>query len=140
MTKKFNSTLLSMGRRLDEPQKEDWKKHVGRLAHDYNCTTHSSTSYSYYYLMHGHHPLLPFISPECENREVDYYDEYMDNIREQLQEAYGLALQKSKVASSAQKEGYDEKAKGATPEVGDLVLVWKLGVKGKTKMLNKYER
>ena len=48
-------------------------------------------------------------------------------------EEQGLAPQKSKVASSAQKEGYD-KARGATREIGDLVLVRKLGVKGKSKV------
>ena len=142
MTERFNSTLLNMLRTLDEPQKADWKSHVNRLVHAYNCTTHTSTGYSPYYLMHGRHPRLPvdaLIGPESLDEEPDY-DDYIDNIREQLKMAYRLASARSKVASASQKEGYDKKVRGGAPEVGDLVLVRKLGVKGKHKIMDKFER
>ena len=103
-----------MLRTLDEPQKEDWKNHVGRLVHAYNFPLNMSQSYTTSCTTPPSPSCDTLIGPECENEEVDY-DEYMDNIQEQLQ--------KSKVASSAPTEGYDKKVRGATLEVGDLVLV-----------------
>ena len=89
--------------------------------------------------MHGRHPFLPvdaLIKPEEE--EMDH-NEYITRVREELREAYRLASNRSKVACASQKEGYDKKVRGVTPEAGDAVLVRKLGIKGKHKIKDKYE-
>ena len=143
ITERFNRTLLNMLRTLDEPQKENWKSHVERLVHAYNSTEHASTGYSPYFLMHGRHPRLPvdsLIGDIVIDEEDPDYDDFATELREQLQDAYRLTSSRSKVASASQKKSYDKKVRGVAPEVGDLVLVRKLGTKGKHKIQDKYER
>ena len=56
---RFNSTLCNMLGTLSDEEKSDWKSHLGCMTHAYNCTKHTSTTYSPYYLMFGRHPRLP---------------------------------------------------------------------------------
>ena len=73
-------------------------------------------------------------------KEEKDYDEYSDNIRAPLQEAYRLASSRSKIACASQKKGYDKRMHSVAPEVGDLVLVNKLGFKGKHKIQDKFKQ
>ena len=43
---RFNRTLLSMLRALPKDHKHDWKNHVNKVVHAYNCTRHESAGYS----------------------------------------------------------------------------------------------
>ena len=52
-TKRMNQTILAMLKTLPEHHKTQWKNHVNKLVHAYNCTKHSSTGYSPYYLTFG---------------------------------------------------------------------------------------
>ena len=52
-TKRMNQTMLAMLKTLSEHHKTQWKNHVNKLVHAYNCTKHSSTGYSPYYLTFG---------------------------------------------------------------------------------------
>ena len=56
---RFNSTMCNMLENLPEKEKADWKSHLGSMTHAYNCTKHSSTTYSPYYLMFATQPRLP---------------------------------------------------------------------------------
>ena len=55
-TERMNHTILAMLKTLPEHHKTQWKNHVNKLVHAYNCTKHSSTGYSPYYLMFGQVP------------------------------------------------------------------------------------
>ena len=117
-------------------------KWIGRahLVHAYNCMTHTSTSYIPYYLIHGRHPWLPVDTLIVPMKEEKAYDKYGDNIHAQLHEACRLASSRSKVACAVQKKGYDKRMRGVAPEVEDLVLVCKLGFKGKHKIQDKFDQ
>ena len=52
----FNHTLISMLRTLPESYKSNWKEHLNKVVHAYNCSQNDSTGYSPFYLLFGCHP------------------------------------------------------------------------------------
>ena len=135
-TERMNRTLLNMLRTMDDVSKTDWKAHLDRLMHAYNTTPHSSTGYSPYFLMFGRTPNLPL---DALLPERPCGDNYLDDLKHRLKEAYKTAIQTNEHARANQKKFYDRKVKGATPEVGDNVLVRKLAFNGKHKLEDKWE-
>ena len=56
---RFNSILIGMLEMLPPEKKSEWKNHIVRLVHTYNCTRNSATEFSPYYLMYRRQPHLP---------------------------------------------------------------------------------
>ena len=56
---RFNQTLLSMLRTLNDRDKLRWKDSINQVTLAYNCTKHDSTNCSPYFLLFGRHPRLP---------------------------------------------------------------------------------
>jgi hypothetical protein len=128
---------------LTEDKKSDWKAHLGPIVHAYSATRHDTTGYYPYYLMFGREPRLAVAvimnlwgHKQDEMSEV----EYASKLKKQLEYAYELASSKQEKASRKQKKNYDTKVRGATPQVGDRVLVKNVGVKGKCKLKDKWEK
>lgn len=140
VTERFNRTLLNMLRTLEVSEKEDWKAHVNRLCHAYNCTPHTVTGYSPYYLLYGRHPRLPLDALLGKQEEVhDDLDEYVVSLRKKLKDAYEAAASATEEARGKMKARYDKSVRGLMPQVGDLVLIRKWGLKGKHKLADKWE-
>ena len=139
ITERFNSTLLNMLRALDNKAKQDSKSHIQPLVHAYNCTPHTSTKYSPYYSMFGRHPHLPIDTLIKEDHTEQEITEFAGKLRGQLRDAYNMASAVNDKARQNQKRLCDRNTRGIMPQIGDLVLVRQLGLKGKHKLADKWE-
>ncbi|XP_048251763.1 uncharacterized protein LOC124124353 [Haliotis rufescens] len=141
MTERFNRTLLNMLGTLKPDQKYDWKGFVGPLVHAYNATRHESTGYSPFYLMFGREARLPIdLAFGIEiNKDKQTLTSYVKALKTRLEQSYKIATSASREAQKKQKTGYDVKARGATVQSGDRVLVKILAFEGKHKLSDKWE-
>ena len=75
-TDKINQTIINILKTLAERNKSNWKDHIQKSVHAYNCTTHSTTSYSPYYLLFGRTPKLPIdliiLSPAADHEQTTH--------------------------------------------------------------------
>ena len=94
---RINETVLSMLRTLPEKYKSSWKNHLSKVIYTYNCTRHSSTGYSSYYLMFGSKPRLPidlilrsqYSPPRCKQKK------YLEGRKKEMEVAFEVAVTKS---------------------------------------------
>ena len=140
---RFNQTLLQMLGTLEENQKSDWKAHVPTLVHAYNATIHDSTGYSPYFLMFGRHPRLAidaFLGLSPDTLSAKKQTEYARKLQERLHFAYRTAQKAAKFNAGKQKAYYDLKARHSCLKPGDKVLVKNVGLRGKRKIADRWER
>ena len=138
---RFNRTLLGMLRTLPEEQKADWKQHLNKLVHAYNCTKSDSTGFSPYFLLFGRSPRLPidiaFGISTTEGRG-DTYPEYARKWQEQMEEAYHRAANNARKGRTRGKKHYDRRAKPHPLMKGDRVLVRNMASPGGPAKLKPY--
>ena len=122
---RMNQTLLKMLRTLPENMKSRWPECVNKMVHAYNCTRHSSTGYSPFYLLFGREPTLPidlFLCTDESTKRKDH-SKFVKDWRRQMEEAYTIAQKKSTDKKLKDKERWDAGATLSCLEVGDRVLV-----------------
>ena len=129
---RMNRTLLNMLRTLPERYKTNWKDHVNKLIHAYNCTRHEATGYSPFLLLFGRTPRLPidlmFNLPEKE--EVTGYPAYVRKWKTAMQEAYSLASKSAQKAAEKGKKQSNKRIRSTVLSPGDRVLVRNLTPRG----------
>lgn len=93
MCERFNQTLLSMLRTLEEEKQSRWPEFLPALVQAYNATIHRSTGYAPSYLMFGRHVRLPVdIALGVENQQAYYeWDSWVSEHHQHLLYAYSLA-------------------------------------------------
>jgi transposase InsO family protein len=138
---RFNKTLIRMLSTLDEDKKSDWKSHVSPLVQAYNATRNDSTGYTPHYLMFGWHPRLPIdvffgMDPNC--RDGDHHT-YVSKLKNRMSSAFATASAEAKRIAEKNKSRYDEHVRFSRIDVGDKVLVRKVGIQGKHKLADKWE-
>ena len=128
---------------LSEEEKSDWKSYLGCMTHAYNCTKHTSTTYSPYYLMFGRHPTLPIDvefglnKPNCGDNSSK--SRYIQKLRRRLNYAFQKASKYSDQQASKYKLSYDKSVKGPQLHENDLVLVKIVAHKGRHKLQDRWE-
>ena len=140
---RFNQTLLQMLGTLENNQKSDWKAYVPTLVHAYNATIHDSTGYSPYFLMFGRHPRLAIdaflvLSPDTMSSKRQ--TEYVRKLQERLHYAYQTAQKTAQKNAEQHKASYDLGVRSSVLQSGDRVLVRNVGLKGKHKLADRWER
>ena len=140
---RFNQTLLKMLGTLENHQKSDWKSYVAPLVQAYNATKSDATGYSPHYLLFGWHPRLSVdaflgTSPS-QDKAATGPQTYGKQLKTRLQFAYDLAAKHAAKVSDKNKSYYDRKVRESVLEVGDRVLVRKVGLQGKQKLADKWE-
>ena len=73
---------------LSELHKSKWKDRIQKLVFAYNCTKHSCTGYSPYFLLFGRHPKLPIyiiLPTGCHVKGT--HKDYINKWKEQMKEA-----------------------------------------------------
>ena len=143
MAERFNRTLLKILGTLKEDQKADWKSYIGPLVQAYNATKHDSTGYSPHFLFFGWHPRISvdaYLGTDPNLDGVDNPASYVTKLQERMEYAYKVAGTNSSKRASLNKGHYDRKVRDNKLEVGDMVLVRKVGFKGRHKLADKWER
>ncbi len=129
---RFNRTLLSMVRTLEETQKSKWKEHLNKVVHAYNSTVHDTTGFSPFFLLFGREPTLPVNLPFPKRGEEGNQSHagYAEKWREAMQEAYAIAMQSMKKSAKRGQRNYNQCAWSSTLKPGDHVLVRNLTPRG----------
>ena len=141
MVERFNRMLLNMLGTMSEKQKSDWKSHVPTLTHAYNAAMHESTGFSPFFLMFGRHPRLAidaFLGIRSSEERKSHQD-YADKLKNRLSDAYKCASEEAANKGEKYKHYYDKGIRHSVLEVGDRVLVKKVGIKGKHKLADIWE-
>jgi hypothetical protein len=143
MPERFNETLMNMLGTLEEDRKSNWRAHVPALVHAYNSTPHSSTGYTPHFLMFGRHPRLAidaFLGIEPNRTKPTDKSTYVSGLRSRLNFAYKAASREARKQGQRHKKWYDLRVREAKVEIGDRVLVRNVGIRGKAKLADRWEK
>ena len=143
LVERFNRSLLQMLGTLEADKKKNWKDYLPSVVHAYNCTKHVSTGFSPYKLMFGRDPKLPVdleygLVSNSDPHDHDY-SSFVDSLNKQLEYAWNLASENQSISASKQKLRYDLKHHGASLQIGDRVLIRNVGLKGRSKLADKWQ-
>ena len=143
MVERFNQTLLNMLGTLQDDQKQDWKSYVAPLVHAYNSTKHDSTGYSPFFLMFGRHPRLAVdacLGLNSPDEPISSRAHYATKLKKRLDFAYKAAARASEKRGQRNKANYDIGVRNSILDVGDRVLIRKVGIRGKHKLADRWDR
>ena len=138
---RFNQTLIKMIKTSTDPTQ--WPKQLSALAFAYNNTPHAATGYSPYFLMHGRQQSLPvdlelgvFPGPTLPVSK----ERYVDMLKRRLVAAFDAARAQQAKPHHTKKDWYNRKARAAALQVGDLVYVREVRLRGRHKLESNWER
>ena len=124
---RFNRSLLGMLKTLPETCKSDWKSHLNKMVHAYNCTKNDATGFSPYFLFYGRHPrlavdLLFNVGIENQTEKVTPRS-YAEKWAKRMQEAYEIASQNAGKLAERNKLRHNAGLISPVLVPGDRVLV-----------------
>ena len=106
---RMNQTLLKMLKTLAEENKTRWPESINKLIHAYNCSHHSVTGDSPFYLMFGRRPRLPldlmFTVEKGEATEARSHNKFVDDWQKQMKTAYDIARKNCRKRKAIDQKG-----------------------------------
>ena len=140
---RFNRTLHDLLRSLPPAKKARWPEHLNELVFAYNCTPHTSTGFSPFYMLYGREArlgpdLLLGVDKESGMEDRDPKS-WVTLHQRRLQDAYEAAMKRLDFAFVKRKKSYDKKAKERPLYIGQQVLIRNRGLKGRCKIQDAYK-
>ena len=129
---RMNRTLHNLLKTLPPEKKKKWPEFLPELVFMYNCTPHSSTRMTPFYLFLGTEPILPVdiligstqgAESETEQEETVVIDKWLDDHQRNLQEAHELANNNLANSAEARQRTYNKTARSYPIPVGGKVLL-----------------
>ena len=139
-----NRTFVNMLKALSLKEKQNWRKHLPKLAFAINSTKCKTTNFSPYFLLFGREALLPIDQvlqgvDEDADRVVSH-NQFAKTWETSMKNAFDIARENIRKASTYNKKHFDKRVNTVELEVDDMVLVRNLRQKeGKPKMQSWYE-
>ena len=125
LVERFNRTLQQMLKALVNENRTDWDELLPYVLMAYRSSPQESTGCSPYMLMYGKEMALPVDVmvgvPGPQSAAYRCPVEYVEWLRQSLQEAHEFARQRLQVAARRQKNQYDARSKPHKYNVGDYV-------------------
>lgn len=114
-----------MLRTLPESHQTNWKDHVAKLVHAYNCTRHEATGYSVFFLLFCRSPRLPIdlAFNLKDDNDTTTYPQYVTKWQTAMKEAYTKASNQAAQNASRGKRQYDKKVRSTILKYGERVLI-----------------
>uniref|UniRef100_A0A8C5BVU7 Gypsy retrotransposon integrase-like protein 1 n=1 Tax=Gadus morhua TaxID=8049 RepID=A0A8C5BVU7_GADMO len=137
---RFNRTLHDLLRTLPVSRKRDWVSCLPHVLFCYNTTPHQSTGESPFFLMFGREPRLPvdFLLGRVQDPEPGDVQNWMTEHQARLRVAFENARGRLLAAAGQRKERHDRHVREAPLQVGWLVYLRDLGVRGRHKLHDKW--
>lgn len=120
----FNWTMHDRLCTLQPERKKKWPEYLPELVYAYNCTPHSSTGYSPYYLFFGRDPILPvdhILGIEGEQPEES--EEWVSTHHQRLKLAFQLAQTMTEKEALRRRERLNRNTEDTTLSVGTRVFL-----------------
>jgi hypothetical protein len=122
---RYHRTLNSMLAKVVAQNQKDWDVCLPFVVSAYRASPHSATGFSPNYIMLGSENVMPLDlvmgpAPGDEQAPTDYND-YVQEMRTRMEDAYRVAREHLKVAAERRKVAYDARVKVKQFEVGDFV-------------------
>ena len=131
---RYNRTMHDRLRTLDAGRKKKWPEYLPELVHAYNCTPHSTTGYSPYYLFFGREPNLPVdFALGLQNESAEAKEEWLTEHHERLEEAFRLASERTEKEALRRQNLNNAKADRTDLPIGARVFL-RNRVKGRNKV------
>ncbi|KAL4127018.1 hypothetical protein QTP88_011216 [Uroleucon formosanum] len=117
-----HKVIKEMLRHTIDNHAQNWCEHLPFVTFAYNSAVHKSTNFQPYELLYGNPVELP--SPLQRRTEPCYtYDNYEYEMKQKMQNAYGLARELLIKTKHKTKEYYDREQNEQNIHVGDKVLI-----------------
>ena len=133
---RFNRTLHDRLRTLPADKKRKWPEHLPELIYVYNCTPHSSTGYSPYYLFFGREPKLPIdhVLGLGGGKQEFEVEEWVTEHQQRLSQAFKLGSERMEKEASRRTERLNRTAVETDLPIGARVYLRNRGIIGRNKL------